>query len=156
MDTLLPCLISTDKSSLRVFVVLFISSITEFSHISNQFLLLGNREQLDPIGSFRQQAFQSANLALWNRRVGTLGFRQSINLILWNLFQRDRQPIDIPYRYSAPVKGAFLLSQNQVRTRKSAFFKKTKCAYRLNAAGHKMQRRLLSGARKSDRRFFGD
>ena len=64
-------------------VVLFISSITEFSHISNQFLLLGNREQLDPIGSFRQQAFQSANLALWNRRVGTLGFRQGINLILW-------------------------------------------------------------------------
>lgn len=49
---------------------------------------------------------------------------QSINLILWNLFQRDRQPIDISYRYSAPVKGAFLLSQNQVRTRKSAFFKK--------------------------------
>ena len=30
------------------------------------------------------------------------------------------------------------------------------CAYRLNAAGHKMQRRLLSGARRSDRRFFGD
>ena len=28
------------------------------------------------------------------------------------------------YRYSAPVKGAFLLSQNQVRTRKSVFFKK--------------------------------
>ena len=30
------------------------------------------------------------------------------------------------------------------------------CAYRLNAAGHKMQRRLLPGARRSDRRFFGD
>ena len=28
--------------------------------------------------------------------------------------------------------------------------------YRLNAAGHKMQRQLLSGARRSDRRFFGD
>ena len=31
-----------------------------------------------------------------------------------------------------------------------------KCAYRLNAAGRKMQRRLLPGARRSDRRFFGD
>ena len=30
------------------------------------------------------------------------------------------------------------------------------CAYRLNAAGRKMQRRLLLGARRSDRRFFGD
>ena len=30
------------------------------------------------------------------------------------------------------------------------------CAYRLNAAGHKMQRQLLPGARRSDRRFFGD
>lgn len=30
------------------------------------------------------------------------------------------------------------------------------CAYRLNAAGHKMQRQFLPGARRSDRRFFGD
>ena len=49
---------------------------------------------------------------------------QSINLILWNLLQRASQPIGIFYRYFASVKGAFLLSQNQVRTRKSAFFKK--------------------------------
>lgn len=30
------------------------------------------------------------------------------------------------------------------------------CAYRLNAAVHKMQRQFLPGARRSDRRFFGD
>ena len=28
--------------------------------------------------------------------------------------------------------------------------------YRLNAAGHKIQRRLVPGGRRSDRRFFGD
>ena len=30
------------------------------------------------------------------------------------------------------------------------------CAYRLNTADHKMQRQFLPGARRSDRRFFGD
>lgn len=33
---------------------------------------------------------------------------------------------------------------------------KEKCAYRLNAAGHKIQRRLVPGGRRSDRRFFGN
>ena len=84
MDTLLPCLISTDKSSLRVFVVLFISSITEFSHISNQFLLLGNREQLDPIA---RSVNKHSKVPIWHfgtAVLALLGFRQSINLILWN------------------------------------------------------------------------
>ena len=52
------------------------------------------------------------------------GAFQSINLTLLDSLRRDRQPIGISYRCSAPDKGAFLLSQNQVRTHKSAFFKK--------------------------------
>ena len=37
-----------------------------------------------------------------------------------------------------------------------ARFVNSKCAYRLNAAVHRMQRRLLRGGRRSDRRSFGD
>ena len=36
MDSLLPCLISTDKSFLRVFVVLFISSIRRYPNIAEE------------------------------------------------------------------------------------------------------------------------
>ena len=36
MDSLLPCLISTDKSSLRVFVVLFISAIRRYPNMAEE------------------------------------------------------------------------------------------------------------------------
>ena len=55
-----------------------------------------------------------------------------------------RTIMDNEYISKGSVQGRFQLR----------YFKK--CAYRLNAAGHKMQRRLLLGARRSDRRFFGD